>query len=96
MKSIQRSGIGLPFVYSDDTEAQGFNIFRKMLSSIEDEGHLNFMFSGTIVTSICYLSCISTNDVLSPGFSRLLNNVHRSRNTVLPYAQISIDIEEVM
>ncbi len=54
---------------------QGFNIFRKLLNSIEDESQLNFIFR---------------------GFSRLLNNVHVSQSTILPYAIAPIDIDEVM
>lgn len=37
---------GLPYVRASDTEALGFNIFRKFLSCIDSEDQLNFMFKG--------------------------------------------------
>lgn len=39
---------GLPHVRAGDTEALGFNIFRKFLSAIDNEEHLNFMFKGIL------------------------------------------------
>ena len=48
-KARAASAAGLPFVYESDTEAQGFNIFRKYLSAIKDEDQLNFMFKGDMV-----------------------------------------------
>jgi hypothetical protein len=68
------SVLRLPSVLLEDTEAQGFNVFRKLLSSIETESDMNFIFR---------------------GFSRLLNNVHQSQSTFLPYSIQSVDIEEV-
>jgi hypothetical protein len=64
----------LQYVAGDDVDAQGFNIFRKMLGSIDSNDHLNFMFR---------------------GFSRLLNNVHQSQCTYLPYSVTKIEIEQV-
>ena len=34
------------YVSPDDTEAQGFNVFRRLLSSIESPDELNFLFKG--------------------------------------------------
>lgn len=63
----------LQYVNPDDVDAQGFNIFRKLLGSIDTPDQLNFMFR---------------------GFSRLLNNLHQSQTTYLPYSVTKIDIEQ--
>jgi hypothetical protein len=63
----------LQYVNSSDVDAQGFNIFRKLLGGIDSPDQLNFMFR---------------------GFSRLLNNVHQSQTTYLPYSVTRIDIEQ--
>lgn len=63
----------LQYVNPADVDAQGFNIFRKLLGSIDTPDQLNFMFR---------------------GFSRLLNNVHQSQTTYLPYSVTRIDIEQ--
>ena len=47
--SKSSANAGLPYVRASDTEALGFNIFRKYLSSIEDEDQLNFMFKGVLM-----------------------------------------------
>ena len=64
----------LQYVNPTDIDAQGFNIFRKLLGSIDAPDQLNFMFR---------------------GFSRLLNNIHQSQTTYLPYSVTKIDIEQV-
>lgn len=38
----------LPSVDAEDTRAQGFNVFRKILGSIEDPAQLQFMFRGFV------------------------------------------------
>lgn len=38
----------LPCVRPDDTEAKGFNVFRRILSNIEDPDQLNFIFQGFV------------------------------------------------
>lgn len=38
--------LNLQYVAADDVDAQGFNIFRKLLGSIDSHDHLNFMFRG--------------------------------------------------
>lgn len=63
------------YISADDTEAQGFNIFRKLLSSIDAPDQLNFIFR---------------------GFSRLLNNAHKSESSYLPYSVTRIGVEQVI
>jgi hypothetical protein len=63
----------LQYVHSSDVDAQGFNIFRRLLGEIESPDQLNFLFR---------------------GFSRLLNNVHQSQTTYLPYSVTRIGIEQ--
>jgi hypothetical protein len=65
----------LPYVSPQDSDAQGFNVFRRILGSIEDPGMLNFIFR---------------------GFVRLLNNVHQSESTYLPYSITRVSIEQVI
>lgn len=62
------------YVSPDDTDAQGFNVFRRIMSTIESPDQLNFIFR---------------------GFVRLLNNVHESENSYLPYSVGKISIEQV-
>jgi hypothetical protein len=62
------------YIAADDVEAQGFNIFRKLLSSIDAPDQLNFIFR---------------------GFSRLLNNAHKSESSYLPYSVTRIGVEQV-
>lgn len=38
----------LPTVRADDTESPGFNVFRRVLSTIEDPAQLNFIFRGFV------------------------------------------------
>eukprot|EP01035_Chromulina_nebulosa_P018871 gene18871-24658_t len=64
---------GITYVHSTDVEAQGFNVFRRILGSIEQPDQLNFVFR---------------------GFSRLLNNVHQSESSYLPYSVTRISIEQ--
>ena len=64
----------LSYVSPDDTDAQGFNVFRRILSTIESPDQLLFIFR---------------------GFSRLLNNVHESESSYLPYSVGKISIEQV-
>ena len=66
--------VPLQYVSAEDVDAQGFNVFRRLLSSIDAPDQLNFMFR---------------------GFSRLLNNVHQSQCTYLPYSVTKINIEQV-
>ena len=63
----------LQYVSADDTDAQGFNVFRRILGSVEAPDQLNFIFK---------------------GFSRLLNNVHQSESTYLPYSIGKVGIEQ--
>lgn len=65
--------IPLPSVLADDTDAQGFNVFRRLLGTVEAPDQLNFIFRGIV---------------------RLLNNVHQSENTYLPYSVTRISIEQ--
>ena len=65
----------LPYVNPEDTETRGFNIFRKILSSINAPDQLNFIFR---------------------GFIRLLNNVHQSESSYLPFSVTRIGIEQVL
>lgn len=74
-QSIAVTTSPLQYVNASDVDAQGFNIFRKLLSNVEAPDQLNFMFR---------------------GFSRLLNNVHQSQTTYLPYSVTKIDIEQVL
>lgn len=63
------SGAGLPSVRADDTEALGFNVFRKFLSEIENEEQLNFMFRGSFAKLSVVLSALCGFDALPPqGF----------------------------
>lgn len=39
---------GLPYVHPHDTHAQGFNIFRRFLGSIESPDQLNFLYRGFV------------------------------------------------
>lgn len=73
--STESSPQSVTYIAADDVEAQGFNIFRKLLSSIESSDQLNFIFR---------------------GFSRLLNNVHQSESSYLPYSVTRISIEQVL
>ena len=41
-----RSAAGLPSVGQDDTDALGFNVFRRFLGSIEAPDQLHFIFRG--------------------------------------------------
>ena len=66
--------VSLPYVSPEDTDAQGFNVFRRLMASIVDPDHLNFIYR---------------------GFVRLLNNVHQSQSTYLPYSITRIEIEQV-
>lgn len=73
----QQPGANIPpltYVSPTDTDAQGFNVFRRILSTIEAPDQLNFIFR---------------------GFVRLLNNVHQSENSYLPYSVGRISIEQV-
>ena len=38
----------LPYVAHDDTDCQGFNIYRKILGAIEAPDQLNFIFRGFV------------------------------------------------
>lgn len=64
----------LPYVAADATESRGFNVFRRILSSIHAPDQLNFIFR---------------------GFARLLNNVHQSESSYLPFSVTRIGIEQV-
>mmetsp|Transcript_33988 Transcript_33988/g.34636 ORF Transcript_33988/g.34636 Transcript_33988/m.34636 type:complete len:901 (-) Transcript_33988:376-3078(-) len=63
----------LPYVSPEDTDAQGFNIFRRLMSSIHASDQLNFIYR---------------------GFVRLLNNLHESESTYLPYSITRVEIEQ--
>lgn len=63
----------LPSVNANDTDAQGFNVFRRLLGQVEAPDQLNFVYR---------------------GFVRLLNNVHQSESTYLPYSITRIGIEQ--
>ena len=63
----------LPSVNAHDTDAQGFNVFRRLLGQVEAPDQLNFVYK---------------------GFVRLLNNVHQSESTYLPYSITRIGIEQ--
>lgn len=39
---------GLPYVHPNDTQAQGFNVFRRFLGSIESHDQLNFLYRGFV------------------------------------------------
>jgi hypothetical protein len=72
--SSEVSSQSVTYISSNDVEAQGFNIFRKLLSGVDSPDQLNFIFR---------------------GFSRLLNNVHQSESSYLPYSVTRISIEQV-
>ena len=63
----------IPYVDIHATESRGFNVFRRLLFTIDDHSSLNFMFR---------------------GFSRLLNNVHESESSYLPYSVTRIETEQ--
>ncbi|KAJ1389475.1 high-temperature-induced dauer-formation protein-domain-containing protein, partial [Ochromonadaceae sp. CCMP2298] len=42
------NGTALPSVNATDTEAQGFNVFRRLLGSVEAPDQLNFMYRGFV------------------------------------------------
>lgn len=43
-----RAAAGLPSVGSGDTDALGFNVFRRFLGSIESPDQLNFIYKGFV------------------------------------------------
>ena len=45
---VDDGGVPLPSVSPTDTEAQGFNVFRRLLGSIESADQLNFMYRGFV------------------------------------------------
>jgi len=63
----------LPSVNAGDTDAQGFNVFRRLLGQVDSPDQMNFVYK---------------------GFVRLLNNVHQSESTYLPYSITRIGIEQ--
>lgn len=63
----------LPSVNASDTDAQGFNVFRRLLGQVDSPDQMNFVYK---------------------GFVRLLNNVHQSESTYLPYSITRIGIEQ--
>lgn len=67
------SEAAVPSVPPDETDSPGFNIFRRLLGSIDSPDQLNFIYR---------------------GFVRLLNNLHESQNTYLPYSVTRIEIEQ--
>ena len=66
-------GAALPSVNASDTDAQGFNVFRRLLGQVDSPDQMNFVYK---------------------GFVRLLNNVHQSESTYLPYSITRIGIEQ--
>lgn len=74
-QSNQAGPQSVTYISPDDTDAQGFNVFRRLLSCIESPDQLNFIYR---------------------GFARLLNNVHQSETTYLPYSITKIKVEQVI
>jgi len=42
------AGPPLPYVSADETDSQGFNVFRRIMSTVEDPAQLNFIFRGFV------------------------------------------------
>lgn len=64
---------GVTYVDPKDIDSQGFNIFRRILSTIEAPDQLNFIYR---------------------GFVRLLNNLHQSESSYLPYSISKVNVEQ--